>query len=104
MRVFVVAAALSALLGTAALAQQAPTPSQVQTSGGRYQIIFSPRTERATFMLDTQTGRVWQVINYSYLTGDPTVWVLMDQVNTPADEDKLDAKYPRKPPATAAKP
>jgi hypothetical protein len=38
---------------------------------GRYQIIHSPQTERDTILLDTATGRSWQLVEaagaYSWL-------------------------------------
>lgn len=75
----------------AANAQTQPAPN------ARYVIVFSPRTERNTFLLDTQTGRTWQITTYSFLNGDPNAWVLVDRIDTDADEAKLVEKFGRKP-------
>jgi hypothetical protein len=69
-------------------------------SPGRYQIVFSPRLERSTYMIDTATGRVWSPITFTNLTDEPTAWRLMDRMDIDADEPKLIAKYGFKKAAT----
>lgn len=81
--------------------QPPPTPpSEI----GRYQIIFSPHVERDTFMLDTQTGKIWQLTQYTDLNGQPTVWQYMDRIDSFQDLGAFAAatgvapKQPAKPP------
>lgn len=40
----------------------------------RFQILFSPHKAADTFMLDTQTGKVWQLTQFSDVNGEPVVW------------------------------
>jgi hypothetical protein len=44
---------------------------------GRFQIIASPQTRAGPFLLDTQTGRVWQLREFAGLVGSPTAWYEM---------------------------
>ena len=44
---------------------------------GRYQIITSPQAVKFTFLLDTATGRVWQLATFTDIKGDPTLWQIM---------------------------
>lgn len=82
----------SGLFGTVAAAQ-APKPVASQ---GRYQIVISPHNARDTFLLDTETGRVWQLAVLSYLKGEPAVWDLMPRIDTPEDRDKVVSDFGRK--------
>ena len=50
----------------------------------RFQIFFNPNVRADTFLLDTQTGKVWQLTQFTDLNGDPTVWNRMDRI----DDDK----------------
>jgi hypothetical protein len=47
-----------------------PAPSEV----GRYTIIHSPQIESDTILLDTVTGRTWQLQKAEFLNGDPLGW------------------------------
>lgn len=49
---------------------------------GRYQIVMSPIARVDTFLLDTVTGRSWQLTQYSDLPGKPMVWQSMDRFDT----------------------
>jgi hypothetical protein len=70
---------LSAPLANVFAAQQ-NAPAQ----NGRFQIFFNPNVRADTFLVDTQTGTVWQLIQFTDLKGDPTVWNRMDII----DDDK----------------
>jgi hypothetical protein len=62
--VLVVAAVCVGLVIGAVLSPALIGDAQAATAGvgvGRYQIYYSPRVERATYLLDTQTGASWQV-------------------------------------------
>lgn len=50
----------------------------------RFQIFFNPNVRADTFLLDTQTGKVWQLTQLTDVKGDPTVWNRMDRL----DDDK----------------
>ena len=52
----------------------APTP-------GRYQIVFNPSIRADTFLLDTQTGKVWVRTQITDIVGDPDVWKAQDRVD-----------------------
>lgn len=59
-----------------ALAQAHARPVQV----GRYQIVYSPQLARDTFLLDTSSGRTWQIFIGKDADGDehsgwqPVLW------------------------------
>jgi hypothetical protein len=52
---------------------------------GRYQIIFNPQVRADTFMIDTATGRVWQMVKFTDLTDGPTVWQIMKRLDNEVD-------------------
>jgi hypothetical protein len=66
-------------------------------ASGRYQILMSPHNARDTFLLDTETGRVWQLAVFSFLNDDPAVWDLMPRIDGPDDYDKVVKEHGRKP-------
>jgi hypothetical protein len=74
---------------------QAPAPQQEQkfkivpppvARVGRYQIVFSPHMREDTFLIDTDTGRIWQMTEIADLPGKPSVWEEMTRFNSPRDE------------------
>ncbi len=73
-----------ALLGIAYAQTAKPSPPQASTgtTNGRYQIVTSPVTARNTFMLDTQTGKVWQFTQFTDLVDDPTVWLFQPRIDS----------------------
>lgn len=93
-------------LASPAIAQQAQTPPP---RDGRYAIVFSPRVERDTFLLDTATGRVWQLTQYTFLEGEPSAWATLPRLDSDQDETNFvrrNVRKPVEPPAipTAPKP
>lgn len=69
----------------AAHAQSASVAAPSSTKGGRYQIIFNPSGVREdTFLLDTQTGKIWTPTKYTNVVGEPTAWVYEDRIDTDA--------------------
>jgi hypothetical protein len=94
----VIAAILSALAWPAA-AQELPRVSDPNASlpKGRYQILFSPFTERNMFMLDSETGEVWQLQAFNSLIGEPLVWNIMPRVNNDDDMARVVAQFGKKP-------
>ncbi|MCC6498580.1 MAG: hypothetical protein IT193_20250 [Propionibacteriaceae bacterium] len=94
----------AAMLGAALLVErrlpgvtyaQAPNvAAPTGTQGGRYQIIFNPSGIRAdTFLLDTQTGKIWRPTKYTDLRGEPTAWVYEDRLDTITQVQGFAAAY-----------
>lgn len=103
-RVFVFAAMLS-IVGGPAVAQDLPKSVSPTTSPqpyGRFQIVISPFTERSTYLLDTETGAVWQLQVFTSLNGDPLVWNAMPRVNNDDDMARVVSEFGKKPGAKAA--
>ncbi len=46
------------------------TPSEQ----GRFTIIINPSARADTFLLDTASGNVWQMVQLTDVAGQPTVW------------------------------
>jgi hypothetical protein len=85
------------MLVTAAATAQPAQPGQ----NGRYVILFSPHVRADTFLLDTQTGRVWVQSQYSDLNQSPTAWSPMERLDTPQQLDAFVKEYglaPKNPP------
>jgi len=72
---------------TKAPAAQAPQAS-AQSQAGRYQIVTSPVLARNTFLLDTQTGRIWQLTQFTNLKDEPTAWMIQPRLDNDAEESK----------------
>lgn len=47
----------------------------------RYQIVFNPNVRADTFLLDTEKGKVWQLVKFGSLEGQPTAWDSMDIID-----------------------
>jgi hypothetical protein len=84
--VFVVCTATLIVIGVAlARAQQPARPAVASQSFGRYQIVINPQVRADTFLLDTETGRIWMPTQYTDTVGEPTVWKVQDRVNNEAE-------------------
>jgi hypothetical protein len=57
------------------------TSPMSSTELGRYRIIFSPHARADTFLVDTLSGKVWQLTKYVEFVGDPIVWTYMDRLD-----------------------
>jgi len=68
----------------------------------RFIIVHSPHVERDTVLLDTVTGRSWELVSYTDLEGDPSAWKLMPQVNSTEDTAALMERIGTKEAARAA--
>lgn len=55
----------------------------------RFQIFFAPRARADTFLLDKQTGKVWQLTKLTDIEGEPLVWNRMDRI----DDNKSEHQY-----------
>jgi len=69
------------------------TPQPIQTNMqqpaanniARFQIVMSPLARADEFLLDTQTGRIWQLTKITDLQGEPTVWMYQTRVDNDAE-------------------
>lgn len=105
-RGFIVVATLSMLVGPAAAQDQpkiAP-PTVAPQFHGRYQIVISPFSERNTYLLDTETGAVWQLQVFNSLNGEPLVWNLMPRVSSDDDMARVVSQFGKKPGAKTTQP
>ncbi len=48
-----------------------------------YMIVFNPNVRADTFLLEKTTGKVWQLVTYIDLEGDPKVWKYMERIDDP---------------------
>jgi len=88
-----------------ASAQDRPREPRAPDQYGRFVITFSPHARADTFLLDTQTGKVWELIRYTDLEGEPRVWRAVDRLDSEAQElqwlrqqpTKSRPKHPAKP-------
>lgn len=103
-RGFIMAAILSILVEPVGAQELPKTASPALQSHGRYQIVISPFTERDTYLLDTETGTVWQLQPFDSLNGDPLVWNLMPRVNNDDDMARIVSRFGTKPGAKAPRP
>ena len=69
--------------------------AQEPFSQGRYQIMTNAHD---TFLLDTATGSVWALTQFSDFNKDPLALVPMFRLNTPSDTTPLLSEYGLKPP------
>ena len=72
-------------------------PANARHAQGRYQIVTSPHNARDTFLLDTETGRVWQLTVFSFLNDEPVVWNVMPRIDDDDDYAKLLREHGKKP-------
>ena len=52
---------------------------------GRYVIVHSPHIQRDTVLLDTVTGKTWQMQTDSSREGDPVVWTPLARTDNLAE-------------------
>jgi hypothetical protein len=76
----VVAALLSFVLVSGGRQDAPPAESAV----GRYQILYNPNVRADTFLLDTQTGKVWTPTQFSQFKHVPTAWLIQDRIDNDA--------------------
>jgi|SRR5580704_12656698 hypothetical protein len=85
MRRYIVVLSLVATLcaATAVMVRGQSARTTDTGASGRYQIIFNPNVRADTFLLDTQTGKVWLRTTYTDLDGKPDVWEYQDRADNP---------------------
>ena len=89
MRTMLTISALCLLVGTAD-AQDNSTATIFSQQIGRFQITTNASD---TFLLDTATGNVWRLTQYSNFNTDPLAWVPMFRLDKPSDTTPLLSEY-----------
>jgi hypothetical protein len=74
----------------------APAEHAPMATEGRYRIYQSPITTRDTFLLDTATGAVWQLRQYTFLQGDPLAWDPLPRLDSEAARASFIQRFRRK--------
>jgi hypothetical protein len=62
-------------------ATSAPVRTNVAGSIGRYELVINPNVRADTFLLDTETGKIWVNTEYTDLVGSPSAWTYQDRVD-----------------------
>jgi hypothetical protein len=75
--------------------QKLATPAQ-EARTARYQIVISPLTARDTWLLDTQTGKVWKRVIFTDIEGTPEIWDPQPRFDNAVDEAAWAARQPSK--------
>jgi len=77
---------LTLVIGTVIGSSQTPKAASSESPFpvNRYQIVNNPNVRAGTFLLDTVTGRVWQLTGFSDLDGDPDAWLIKDRIDNDA--------------------
>lgn len=72
---------VTALLASFLMGQATPKARPVEAGSanaapvpGRYQIFTNPNVRADTFLLDTETGRIWVQVEVTDVEGTPMVW------------------------------
>lgn len=60
--------------------QSSPSSSNSPLSR-RYQIVFNPNVRADTFLLDTETGKIWRRAMFSDLPDQPTAWEFENRID-----------------------
>ena len=93
MRTMLTISALCLVVGTAdAQDNRAATIFSQQLA--RFQIVTNAHD---TFLLDTTTGNVWLLTQYTDFNKDPLAWVPMFRLDKPSDTSALLVEYGLKP-------
>lgn len=61
--------------------QAQPAVNQSPAQNGRYQIVINQNARADTFLVDTQTGRVWGRVQISDVAGQPSIWKYEDKID-----------------------
>ena len=89
MRTMLTISALCLVVGTAD-AQDDRAATIFSQQVGRFQITGNASD---TFLLDTATGNVWRLTQYSDFNKDPLAWVPMFRLDKPSDTTPLLSEY-----------
>jgi hypothetical protein len=89
---------LAVISSTQAFAQAGPVGGS-----GRYVIVHSPHVQRDTVLLDTVTGKTWQLQSHTFRESEPVVWTPMYREDNPAEYAELQKYYSIKKPVATPK-
>jgi hypothetical protein len=78
---------LAGLAFATCAAAQEPRSDLFSQQPGRYQIVINPQVRADTFLLDTATGRVWQLVKFTDINA--TAWQIMKRLDSELDLVKL---------------
>jgi hypothetical protein len=73
--------------------QTATTERAWSIRSGGANADVNPQSRADTFLLDTATGRVWQLVQYSDLKDTPPAWQLMKRIDNDLDLKKLQREH-----------
>ena len=78
-----IAFTIIALLTPLALVAQEKAPERrAPDQYGRYVVTFSPFARADTFLIDTLTGKAWQLTRYGDLQGEPIVFKNLERIDS----------------------
>jgi len=63
---------------------------------GRYVIVHSPHIQSDTMLLDTATGKTWQLTRFVDRDGEPVAWDPVAHTDNPTEMQELKRSYPPK--------
>ena len=69
---------------------------------GRYQLVLNPEFRGDAFLVDTQTGKIWQRTQITNVQGEPTIWQAQVRVDSEADFLRWGSQQTMKPTETTA--
>ena len=93
MRIVLTISTLFLIVATAGAQDNRGAPI-ISAQIGRYQIMTNARD---TFLVDTATGNVWRLTQYSDFNKDPLAWAPMFRLDRPSDTTPLLSEYGLKP-------
>ena len=93
----VIAASFVFFLAGTLLGQERPVERPIVSAPGRYQIVINPNVRADTWLLDTETGRVWTHSAVSDVKGSPTVWMIEPRFDSDDEFSQWAAKQPKRP-------
>jgi len=94
MRAIMVTITVLCLVVGTAIAQENSAATIYSQQVGRFQITANAND---TFLLDTATGSVWLLTQYTDFNKDPSAWTPMFRLATPTDTGALLAEFGLKP-------
>ena len=89
----------SSILGQSQVAKPATVSAPIVPSPaslGRYQIVFGPHARADTFLIDTQTGKIWTRTVFTFLQGEPQAWLPEPHLENEKEEQEWVNLHPKK--------
>ena len=92
-----VVAGIAATVMAQGTPEKRPVQTQTSVGSGRYQIVFSPLARADSYLLDTQTGKVWTHVKFTNVEGEPEVWTYEERIDNAAENDAWALRHTIKP-------